>query len=277
MLIDPGDRSRLDAGDRSAAAAMTVACSSATSAPATRPARAELTERFLPLARSLARRYERGGESLDDLTQVASLALLKAIDRFDPQRPVAFSSFAVPTIVGELKRYFRDYGWSVRVPRGLQELALRVQRESDRFAAGQGHAPTAGQLAQCLGVDVEQILEAREAVGARRAASLDRPREDAEDDERPVRELGVEDPGFAAAEDAATVSRWRRCSGSATGRCCACASSRTSRSLRSACGSGARRCTCRGSCVARSPACKRRPWPSSPPPPESPLPLVGRR
>ena len=82
-----------------------------------------------------------------------------------------------------------------------------MQRESDRFAAEQGHAPTAGQLAQRLGVDVEQILEAREAVGARRAASLDRPREDAEDDERPVRELGVEDPGFAAAEDAATVSR----------------------------------------------------------------------
>ena len=95
-------------------------------------ARAELTERFLPLARSLARRYERGGESLDDLTQVASLGLLKAIDRFDPQRAVAFSSFAVPTIVGELKRYFRDYGWSVRVPRGLQELALRAQRNARR-------------------------------------------------------------------------------------------------------------------------------------------------
>ena len=169
-------------------------------------ARAELTERFLPLARSLARRYERGGESLDDLTQVASLGLLKAIDRFDAQRAVAFSSFAVPTIVGELKRYFRDYGWSVRVPRGLQELALRAQREREEFAAEHGHAPTAGQLAQRLGVDVEQLLEALEAVGARRAASLDRPRED-DDDERPVRELGIEDPGFAAAEDAATISR----------------------------------------------------------------------
>ena len=168
-------------------------------------ARAELTERFLPLARSLARRYERG-EPLDDLTQVASLGLLKAIDRFDPQRLVAFSSFAVPTIVGELKRYFRDYGWSVRVPRGLQELALRAQRESEEFASEHGHAPTAGQLAQRLGVEVEQILEAREAAGAHRAASLDRPREDA-DDERPVHELSVEDPGFAAAEDAATVSR----------------------------------------------------------------------
>ena len=168
-------------------------------------ARAELTERFLPLARSLARRYEGGGESLDDLTQVASLGLLKAIDRFDPQRAVAFTSYAVPTIVGELKRYFRDYSWSVRVPRSLQELALRAQRESDRLAAEQGHAATAGQLAQRLGVDIEQILEAREAIGARRAAPLDRPREDADDDERPLCELGVEDPGFTTAEDAATV------------------------------------------------------------------------
>ena len=119
---------------------------------------------------------------------------------------MAFTSFAVPTIVGELKRYFRDYGWSVHVPRDLQELALRAQRERDRFAAEQGHAPTAGQLAQRLGVDVEQLLEAREAGSARRAASLDRPREDADDYELPIRELGIEDPGFAAAEGAATVS-----------------------------------------------------------------------
>jgi RNA polymerase sigma-B factor len=169
-------------------------------------ARAQLTERYLPLARSLARRYERSGESLDDLIQVASLALLKAIDRFDPARPVTFSSYAVPTIVGELKRYFRDYGWSVRVPRDLQELSLRVQRESQRFAAEHGHDPTVRQLAQRLGLEVEQILEAREAVGARRAAPLERRVEDA-DDERPVQELSVDDPGFAAAEAAATISR----------------------------------------------------------------------
>ena len=205
MLIDSGDRPRLDAGDRSRRARddrLLFERYQRTGDPA---ARAELTERFLPLARSLARRYVGGGESLDDLTQVASLALLKAIERFDPQRGLAFSSFAVPTIVGELKRYFRDYSWSVRVPRDLQEFALRAQRESDRFASEHGQAPTAGQLAQCLGVDVEQILEAREALGARRAASLDRSRDDAEDDERPVRELGVEEPGFAAAQDAATV------------------------------------------------------------------------
>ena len=207
MLIDRGDRSRLDTGDRSRRGRDDRRLFERYQRTGDPAARAELTERFLPLARSLARRYERGSEPLDDLNQVASLALLKAIDRFDPQHGVAFSSFAVPTIVGELKRYFRDYGWSVRVPRRLQELALRAQREREAFAAEHGQAPTAAQLAQRLGIDIEQLLEAREGVGARRAASLDRPREDADDDERPARELGIEDPGFAAAQDAATISQ----------------------------------------------------------------------
>lgn len=207
MLIDRGDRSRPDTGDRSRRERDERRLFERYQRTSDQAARAELTERYLPLARSLARRYDRGSEPLDDLTQIASLALLKAIDRFDPQHGAAFSSFAVPTIVGELKRYFRDYGWSVRVPRALQELALRAQREREEFAAEHGHAPTAAQLAQRLGVDIEQLLEAREAVGSRRAASLDRPREDADDDELPVRELGAEDPGFAAAENAATISR----------------------------------------------------------------------
>src|SRR4051794_29464585 len=129
-------------------------------------ARAALTERFLPLARSLARRYERGGASLDDLTQVASLGLLKAIDRFDPTRPVVFSSYAVPTIVGELKRYYRDYGWSVRVPRELQERSVRVDAEAQALAVELQRAPTASELAEGLGLDVEQIVEARAASGA---------------------------------------------------------------------------------------------------------------
>src|SRR4051812_7117789 len=170
-------------------------------------ARAELTERFLPLARSLARRYERGGASLDDLTQVASLGLLKAIDRFDPTRPVAFTSYAVPTIVGELKRYYRDYGWSVRVPRDLQERSMRVDAEARRLALELHRAPTAAELADGLGVDVEQIVEARAASGARRALSLDRPREDADDGEGREFEVAVEDPGYRAAEDAATISQ----------------------------------------------------------------------
>ena len=98
-------------------------------------AREALVERFLPLARQLARRYQRGGEPLDDLIQVASLGLLKAIERFDPARETAFSSFAVPTILGELKRHFRDKGWSVRVPRDLQELAVKVDRVGEDMVA----------------------------------------------------------------------------------------------------------------------------------------------
>src|SRR5687768_3412003 len=128
-----------------------------------RAAREALVDRFLPLARQLARRYQRGGEPLDDLIQVASLGLLKAIDRFEPDRPTAFSSFAVPTILGELKRHFRDRGWSVRVPRDLQELAVRVERVGEELTRQLGRAPTPGEIAEHVGVTTEQVLEAREA------------------------------------------------------------------------------------------------------------------
>jgi RNA polymerase sigma-B factor len=170
-------------------------------------AREALVQRFLPLARQLARRYQRGGEPLDDLVQVASLGLLKAIDRFEPERPTAFSSFAVPTILGELKRHFRDRGWSVRVPRDLQEMAVRVDRVGDELARALGRAPTPMEIAQHVGITVERVLEAREAAGAYRAISLDRPRDDDEDGEGIADSMGVEDPGFGRAEHAATVER----------------------------------------------------------------------
>jgi RNA polymerase sigma-B factor len=173
-------------------------------------AREQLVERFLPLARQLARRYQRAGETLDDLVQVASLGLLKAIDRFDPARETAFSSFAVPTILGELKRHFRDKGWSVRVPRDLQELAVRVERVAGDLGGELGRAPTAGEIADGIGVTAEQVLEAREAAGAYRAVSLDRPREDDEEGEGVADTVGAEDPGFRRAEEAATVERLMR-------------------------------------------------------------------
>jgi RNA polymerase sigma-B factor len=173
-------------------------------------AREQLVERFLPLARQLARRYQHGGEQLDDLVQVASLGLLKAIDRFDPERTTAFSSFAVPTILGELKRHFRDKGWSVRVPRDLQELAVRVDRVSDELARELGRAPTLAEVAERTGGSTEQVLEAREAAGAYRAVSLDRPRDDEEDEGGMGDIVGIEDPGFGVAEDAATVERLMR-------------------------------------------------------------------
>src|SRR5262245_49685949 len=136
-------------------------------------ARDELVKRFLPLATRLAQRYHRGAEPLDDLVQVASLGLLKAIDRFDPDRGTAFSSFAVPTIAGELRRYFRDKGWAVKVPRGLQELGQRVNRTADRLVHELGRTPTVADVADALEITPEQVLEAREAGTAYRADSLD--------------------------------------------------------------------------------------------------------
>jgi RNA polymerase sigma-B factor len=174
-------------------------------------AREALVQRFLPLARQLARRYQRGGEALDDLIQVASLGLLKAIDRFDPTRETAFSSFAVPTILGELKRHFRDKGWSVRVPRDLQELTVRLEPTSEALSRELGRVPTLAELSKRLDVTVEQVLEAREAAGAYRAVSLDRPRDDDDESGEGIgAAFGVEDAGFSEAEDAATVAHLMR-------------------------------------------------------------------
>ena len=163
-----------------------------------------LVQRFLPLARQLARRYEHSSEPLDDLVQVASVGLLKAIDRFDATRSIAFSSFAVPTILGELKRHFRDRGWWVRVPRDLQELAVRVEHVADDLAADLRRAPTPDEIARQIGVDTERVLEARAAAGAYRPASLDRPRDDADGDDI-VETIGAEDPGYHVTDDGATL------------------------------------------------------------------------
>jgi RNA polymerase sigma-B factor len=171
-----------------------------------RDAHEALVQRFLPLARNLARRYERSSEPLDDLVQVASVGLLKAIDRFDPSRSIAFSTFAVPTIVGELKRHFRDKGWWIRVPRDLQELAVGLERVTEDLGPHLGRAPTPDELAQHLGVSTEQVLEARDAGGAYRPVSFDHPRDDADHDHL-ADSLGVEDPGYRRADDAATLER----------------------------------------------------------------------
>jgi RNA polymerase sigma-B factor len=174
-------------------------------------AREQLVERFLPLARQLARRYQRAGEQLDDLVQVASLGLLKAIDRFDPARETAFSSFAVPTILGELKRHFRDKGWSVRVPRDLQELAVKVDRVADDMSRELGRLPTPAEISERIGATLEQVLEAREAAAAYRAVSLDRPRtEGDEEGDSYADSVGADDPGFRLAEASATVERLMR-------------------------------------------------------------------
>jgi RNA polymerase sigma-B factor len=137
--------------------------------------RDQLVERYLPLAHSLARRYSRGGEALEDLEQVASLALLKAIDGFDLERGTAFSSYAVPSIAGAIKRHYRDAGWMVRPPRDMQDLAVNVVRISDELSTTTGAPATAAQIAETLGVSVEAVVEAREAYHAMRCESLDKP------------------------------------------------------------------------------------------------------
>jgi RNA polymerase sigma-B factor len=138
-------------------------------------ARDELIERFLPLARSVAKRYERTNESSEDLFQVACVGLVNAVDRFDPQRGARFSSYAVPTIAGELKRHFRDHTWVVHVPRSLSELSLTVDRAATNLENRHGRAPTITELADAAGVSVEEVLEAREVGRSRRLASLDAP------------------------------------------------------------------------------------------------------
>jgi RNA polymerase sigma-B factor len=144
-------------------------------------ARDELVQRFLPLARQLARRYQRGNEPLDDLIQVASIGLVKAVDRFDPERGTAFSSYAVPTILGELKRYFRDSGWAVHVPRGMQERVMSVNQAIARLSRETGHSPTAAEVAKEIGESPEAVLEAMEAAIAYDSVSLDTPRTSDED------------------------------------------------------------------------------------------------
>jgi len=145
-------------------------------------AREELVRRFMPLTRSLARRYGRSSEPFEDLLQVASLGLLKAMDRYDVERGHQFQSFAVPTILGEMRRYFRDSGWAVHVPRGAQERALKVRDAQERIANERGHAPTANQLAEYLELDTEEIVDALQAIQAYETVSLDAPRPGADDD-----------------------------------------------------------------------------------------------
>lgn len=170
--------------------------------------RDQLAERFLPLARQLARRYATAGESYDDLVQVASVGLIKAIDRFDPARGTAFSSFAVPTILGEIKRHFRDKGWAVRVPRELQERAMKVEKAGELLSTQLGRAPTVEETAEHLQLSNEDVIEARSAASAHRSLSIDKPvntDSGSEESMTVVDTLGVEDREFGRVETSVTL------------------------------------------------------------------------
>jgi RNA polymerase sigma-B factor len=144
-------------------------------------ARDELVKRFIPLARQLAGRYRNAGENQEDLLQVACVGLLKAVDRYEPERGSGFTKYAVPTMLGELKRHFRDKGWAVHVPRGTQELSLKVSEALSTLPAKLGRAPRPRDVARAIGVPVEDVLEAMEAATAYEATSLDAPRGRSED------------------------------------------------------------------------------------------------
>ena len=169
-------------------------------------ARDELVQRYLPLARKLSRRYGGAREPFEDLLQVASLGLVKAVDRFDISRGTAFSSFAVPTIMGEIKRYFRDQGWAVHVPRGAQERAVKVEDAQNRLSARTGHAPTVSELAEYLEFSLEEVLDALETSRAHHAASLDAPSDEGDAESGTVVDtIGADDPRLRGIETRLTV------------------------------------------------------------------------
>ena len=170
-------------------------------------AREELVERFLPLARQLARRYQRQNEPLDDLMQVASMGLVKAIDRFDPARGTAFSTYAVPTILGELKRYFSDSGWAVHVPRGMQERVMKLDQASQELHRRLGRSPSASELAKELDLTSEEVLEAMEASSAYDAISLEEQRSESDSQEPTYADaLGSEEERYELVEYGAAIA-----------------------------------------------------------------------
>jgi RNA polymerase sigma-B factor len=170
-------------------------------------ARERLIRSYLPLANSIARRFDRGKRvPLEDLEQVAAIGLIKALDRYDPANGAAFSTYAVPTIQGEIRRYFRDFTWAVRPPRELQDRAVRMEREREQLTHALGRNPTARELAAQVDCTLEELLEASEAAQARASDSFDRPVQTQEGDAATLGErLGGEDPGFETAETSATL------------------------------------------------------------------------
>jgi RNA polymerase sigma-B factor len=160
--------------------------------------RDELVQSYLDLARQLARRFSNRGETYDDLAQVASIALIKSVDRFDPERGVEFSTFATRTIIGELKRHFRDRGWAIRAPRRIQELYLELGHVTETMTHDLGRPPTVSEMARETGVTEDAVLEALEAGQSYRTSSIDAP--DRQETTMGSR-LGEVDPGFSGTDD----------------------------------------------------------------------------
>jgi RNA polymerase sigma-B factor len=170
-----------------------------------RNARERLLVDLMPLVRALAARYAGRGEPLEDLVQVGALGLIKAVDRFDVDRGVEFSSYAVPTIVGEIRRHFRDKAWAMHVPRRLKELSVRLSRILDELTTELGRSPTVAELAEASGVEEEDVIDALDSMHAYSTRSLQAPFDDEGEDSLSDK-LGVEEQGYADVEDTSLVS-----------------------------------------------------------------------
>jgi RNA polymerase sigma-B factor len=169
-------------------------------------AREKLIEQYMSLVRSLARRYSYRGEQLEDLVQIGAIGLIKAIDRFDMNRGVELTTYATPNIIGEIKRHFRDKGWSVRVPRGLQELNVQLSRLVEQLTVQLGRSPTIAELAQAVGADEEAVLEALESGRAYSSVSLSGGGDSDEDgDLDPLDSIGTEEPRYEISEEWAVL------------------------------------------------------------------------
>ena len=170
-------------------------------------AREQLIEQYMSLVRSLARRYSYRGEQLDDLVQIGAIGLIKAIDRFDVDRGVELTTYATPNIIGEIKRHFRDKGWSVRVPRGLQELNVRLSKLIEEQTIELGRSPTIPELAKAAGVEEELVVEALESGRAYSSVSLSTGGgQDEEGELDPLESLGAEEPQYEVSEDRAMLA-----------------------------------------------------------------------
>ncbi|MBA3365601.1 MAG: SigB/SigF/SigG family RNA polymerase sigma factor [Actinobacteria bacterium] len=170
-------------------------------------AREQLIEQYMSLVRSLARRYSYRGEQLDDLVQIGAIGLIKAIDRFDLNRGVELSTYATPNIIGEIKRHFRDKGWSVRVPRGLQELNVQLSRLIEQLTVQHGRSPTIPELAKAAGTQEEEVLEALESGRAYSSVSLSTGGGSDEDgDLAPLDSIGTEEQQYEISEDWALLA-----------------------------------------------------------------------
>jgi RNA polymerase sigma-B factor len=170
-------------------------------------AREQLIEQYMSLVRSLARRYSYRGEQLDDLVQIGSIGLIKAIDRFDIDRGVELTTYATPNIIGEIKRHFRDKGWAVRVPRGLQELNVQLSRLMETLTVQLGRSPTIPELAQAAGAQEEEVLEALESGRAYSSLSLSQGTGgDGEEDLDPLESIGTEEHQYEVSEDRAILA-----------------------------------------------------------------------